>query len=123
MVVHSHWHPHTHPLTHTHTHTQLGEKLTELQDQIALTQTLKADNASQAGDYQKRLAALQGLQTQCREEADELHSLLASREGELSRMITALKVAAAQIAALDGKGGATTPTAVSEEVSYMYMSI
>ncbi len=88
----------------------------ELQDQITLTQSLKTDNASQVEDYHKRLAALQGLQTQCREEADELHTLLETKEGELSRMLTTLKVAAAQIAALDEKGGVTTHTAVSEEV-------
>ncbi len=88
----------------------------ELQSQISLTQSLKADNALQASDYQTRLATLQTLQSQCREEAGELRLLLETKERELSRLLTSLKVAAAQIAALDGQSGTRSPSLVSQEV-------
>lgn len=88
----------------------------QLQTQIAQTQSLKADNVTQANDYQSRLRALQELQAQCSEKASELQSLLAAREAELSRTLTALKVAAAQIAALDGRDRARSPSALSQEV-------
>ena len=107
---------HTH--THTHTHTQLEEKVKELQTQIAETQALKTDSAAQVSNYQDQLSSLQTLHTQCRDEAEEMRALLESKEGELSRMLTVLQVAAAQIAALDGRDGAQSPAAVSEEVSW-----
>ncbi len=86
----------------------------ELQTQIAETQTLKSEGAACVSDYQSQLAAIQELHVSCKNEADEMRQLLESREGELSKMISSLQIAAAQIAALDGRE--RSPSEVDNEV-------
>ena len=73
----------------------------------------------QASSYEQQLESLQSLYAQCQEEAGKVRAILEAKEAELSRMLTSLQVAAAQISALHSRDeeGPRSPGRVSEEVS------
>lgn len=98
---------------------QLVAKVTDLQAQISEAKQVGGTTATRASDYEKQLSSLQALHDQCRADAESLHTLLDAKETELSRMMTTLQVAAAQISALNQPKGddETRPLpCVSEEV-------
>ena len=76
---------------------QLADHVAELQAQVASAKQEKEEVEHHVSDHGAQLEALQRLHAQCREEAEKLKAVLESKEEELSRMLTALQVASAQV--------------------------
>jgi len=64
---------------------------------VASAKQEKEEAEHHVSDHGEQLEALQRLHAQCQEEAEKLKAVLESKEEELSRMLTALQVAAAQV--------------------------
>ena len=76
---------------------QLVDRVAELQAQVASARQERAEAEHHMSDHQVQLESLQRLHAQCQEEAEKLRAVLESKEEELSRMLTTLQVAAAQV--------------------------
>ena len=76
---------------------QLVDCVAELQAQVASAKQERAEAEHHLSDHQVQLETLQRLHAQCQEEAEKLRAVLESKEEELSRMLTMLQVAAAQV--------------------------
>ena len=76
---------------------QLVDCVAELQAQVASARQERAEAEHHLSDHQVQLETLQRLHAQCQEEAEKLRAVLESKEEELSRMLTMLQVAAAQV--------------------------
>ena len=78
---------------------QLVDRVAELQAQVASARQERAKAEHHMSDHQVQLETLQQLHAQCQEEAEKLRAVLESKEEELSRMLTTLQVASAQVCA------------------------
>ena len=76
---------------------QLVDRVAELQAQVASARQERAEAEHHMSDHQVQLETLQRLHAQCQEEAEKLRAVLESKEEELSRILTTLQVAAAQV--------------------------
>ncbi len=96
---------------------QLASRVAELQAQIANARLQKAEAEGHASHSELELEALRSLHAGCEDTATKMKSLLDIKETELSRVLSALQVAAAQISALGRKGaGSRSPDTVTGEV-------
>ena len=73
------------------------DKVAELQSQIAATQKERKRAEQLTSTYDGQVKKLQELHCQCQEEAGKMKALLETKEAELSRMLTALQISAAQV--------------------------
>lgn len=76
---------------------ELVKKVSELQQQIAATQQERKRAEQLTSSYDGQVKKLKELHCQCQEEAGKLKALLETKEAELSRMLTALQISAAQV--------------------------
>ena len=76
---------------------ELADKVSELQQQIATTQQERKRAEQLTSSYDGQVKKLKDLHCQCQEEAGKLKALLETKEAELSRMLTALQISAAQV--------------------------
>lgn len=76
---------------------QLSEHILELQSQIDSAKMERDGVDATAADYKNQLQTLSQLHSQCEGEAGKLRRLLESKEAQLSKMLTALQIAAAQV--------------------------
>lgn len=76
---------------------ELVKKVSELQQQIATTQQERKRAEQLTSSYDGQMKKLKELHCQCQEEAGKLKALLETKEAELSRMLTALQISAAQV--------------------------
>jgi predicted secreted protein len=72
-------------------------KVSELQQQIAATQQERKRAEQLTSSYDGQMKKLKELHCQCQEDAGKLKALLKTKEAELSRMLTALQISAAQV--------------------------
>lgn len=71
--------------------------MSELQQQIVTTQQERKRAELLTSSYDGQVKKLKELHCQCQEEAGKLKALLETKEAELSRMLTALQISAAQV--------------------------
>ena len=76
---------------------ELEDKVSELQQQIAATQQERKRAEQLTSSYDGQVKKLKELHCHCQEEAGKLKALLETKEAELSRMLTALQISAAQV--------------------------
>ena len=76
---------------------QLSQKIGVLQSEIAAFRSTKSEAEKEASDYRLQLEAIQASHAHCLEEAGQLKELLEAKESDLSRMLTSLHIAAAQV--------------------------
>ena len=81
---------------------ELEDKVSELQQQIAATQQERKRAEQLTTSYDGQVKKLKELHCQCQEEAGKLKALLETKEAELSRMLTALHISAAQVGCVCG---------------------
>ncbi len=96
---------------------QLASRVAELQTQISNARLQKAEAERHVSRGELELETLRSLHSACEDTASKMKGLLDSKEMDLSRVLSALQVAAAQISALGRKGaGSRSPSTVTGEV-------
>ena len=102
---------------------QLSNQLAELQAQLSSATLQKDEAEKQASSNGLKLESLRTLHSSCEEGANKMRELLEMKETELSRVLSALQVAAAQISALGRKEvESRSPSTITGEVGWHYLT-